>query len=86
MTVEDRLTGSLREGPDLERRATNSIPIETTVIQDRRGIVATSASELDEFSRILANQKLVELANKVDEVNPKQKEASTSINSNVFEI
>ena len=83
MTVEDRLTGFLRECRDLERRATNSIPIETTVIQDKRGIVVKSASELDEFSRILANQKL---ANKVDEVNPKQKEASTSINSNVFEI
>ena len=34
-----------------------------------------SASELDEFNRIVANQKLVELARKVDQVNPKQKEA-----------
>ncbi len=34
-----------------------------------------SASELDEFNRILANQKLVELAKKVDQVNPTQKEA-----------
>ena len=39
----------------------------------KRGIVARSASELDEFNRILANQKLVELARKVDLVNPKQK-------------
>ncbi|MGC1929467.1 MAG: hypothetical protein WA667_10870 [Candidatus Nitrosopolaris sp.] len=30
----------------------------------KRGIVVRSASELDEFNRILANQKLVELARK----------------------
>jgi hypothetical protein len=41
----------------------------------KRGIVLRSASELDEFNRILANQKLVELARKVDQVNPKQTEA-----------
>src|SRR5215472_7507774 len=40
----------------------------------KRGIVIRSASELNEFNRILGNQKLVELASKVDEVNPKQKE------------
>ena len=41
----------------------------------KRGIVVRSASELDEFNRILANQKLVKLARKVDLVNPKQREA-----------
>ena len=45
-----------------------------------------SASELDEFNRILANQKLVELARKVDLVNPKQKEATSIRGSDVFEI
>ena len=45
-----------------------------------------SASELDEFNRILANQKLVELARKVDLVNPKQKEDPAATGSNVFEI
>ena len=50
----------------------------------KRGIVVRSASELNEFNRILANQKLVDLARKVDMVNPKQKEAPTG--SNVFEI
>ena len=38
----------------------------------KRGIVIRSASELN---RILANQKLVELARKVDLVNPKKKKA-----------
>jgi hypothetical protein len=46
--------------------------------------VVRSASELDEFNRILANQKLVDLARKVDLVNPKQKEAPTATGSNVF--
>ena len=52
----------------------------------KRGIVIRSAAELNEFNRILANQKLVELARKVDEVNPKQKEAPTVTGTNVFEI
>ena len=52
----------------------------------KRGIVVRSASELDEFNRILANQKLVDLARKVDLVNPKQKGAPAATGSNVFEI
>jgi len=52
----------------------------------KRGIVVRSASELDEFNRILANQKLVELARKMDLVNPKQKEATSISGSDVFEI
>ena len=50
----------------------------------KRGIVVRSASELDEF--ILANQKLVDLARKMDQVNPKQKEAAAISSSNVFDI
>ena len=52
----------------------------------KRGIVVRSASELDQFNRILANQKLVDLARKVDLVNPKQKGAPAPTGSNVFEI
>ena len=52
----------------------------------KRGIVVRSASELDEFNRILANQKLVDLARKVDLVNPKQKGAPAATGSNIFEI
>ena len=52
----------------------------------KRGIVVRSASELDEFNRILSNQKLVELARNLDQVNPKQKEATTIGASDVFEI
>src|SRR5262245_59458337 len=52
----------------------------------KRGIVIRSASELDEFNRILANQKLVELTRKIDEINPKQKEATSEGRSDIFEI
>jgi hypothetical protein len=52
----------------------------------KRGIVIRSASELNEFNRILGNQKLVELASKVDEVNPKLKETPTATASDVFQI
>jgi len=44
----------------------------------KRGIVVRSASEHDEINRILSNQKLVELARKTDQVNPKQKEVTPS--------
>ena len=57
----------------------------TSSATKKRGIVIRSASELNEFNRILANQKLGELARKIDEVNPKQREAPTTIGS-VFEI
>jgi len=52
----------------------------------KRGIVVRSASELDEFNRILSNQKLVELARNLDQVNPKQKESTSIGSSDVFEI
>ena len=62
-------------------------PVDATgVVTKKRGIVIRSASELNEFSRILANQKLGELARKVDEVNPKQRESPTTPRSDVFEI
>jgi hypothetical protein len=52
-------------------------------VTKKRGVVVRSASDLDEFNRILANQKLVELAGKVDQVIPKQKKTG---GSEVFEI
>lgn len=47
-----------------------------------------SGSELDEFNHILANHKLIELARRIDEVNPKRKEEeeATALGSDVFEI
>jgi hypothetical protein len=48
-------------------------PVDATgAATKKRGIVIRSASELDQFSNILADQKLIELARRIDEVNPKQ--------------
>jgi hypothetical protein len=88
MTVEDRLSGFLKDARDWERRATNipgvfllklpssrtrqaAIAIEINPVDSagsatkKRGMVVRSTSALDEFNRILANQKLGELARKV---------------------
>ena len=52
----------------------------------KRGIVIRSASELDQFNNILADQKIIELARRIDEVNPKQKDEVGTTGSDVFEI
>jgi hypothetical protein len=52
----------------------------------KRGVVIRSASELSEISHLLTNQKLIELARNIDEVNPKQREAATIRSSDIFEI
>ena len=52
----------------------------------KRGIIVRSASELDEFNRILSNQKLIELARNMDQVNPKQMESASIRSPDVFEI
>jgi hypothetical protein len=52
----------------------------------KRGIVIRSASELDQFNNILADQKIIELARRIDEVNPKQNDEVGTTGSDVFEI
>ena len=52
----------------------------------KRGVLIRSASELNEISGLLMNQKLAVLARNIDEINPKQKEASTFSSSDIFEI
>jgi hypothetical protein len=54
-------------------------------LKDAKDWQRCSASELDDFNRILVNQKL-ELARKIDEINPKQKEATSVGRSDIFEI
>ena len=58
----------------------------TGAVTKKRGVVIRSTSELNQFNSILADQKLIELARRIDEVNPKQKEESTTTGSDVFEI
>jgi hypothetical protein len=48
-------------------------------------LIILSDRLLDEFNGILSNQKLVELARILEQVNPKKKEATTIGASDVFE-
>lgn len=53
----------------------------------KRGIVIRSASEPNQIISILSNPKLSELTVKIDEVNPKQKNAAaTGGRPDIFEI
>ena len=62
-------------------------PVDATgAATKKRGIVIRSTSELNQFNSILADQKLIELVRRIDEVNPKQKEEVGTIGSDVFEI
>jgi hypothetical protein len=56
-------------------------------ITKKREVVIRSSSELDEISRVLSQAKVGELSKKIDEVNPKREEVTTSkAGSDIFEI
>jgi hypothetical protein len=62
-------------------------PVDATgAVTKKRSIVIRSTSELDQFKNILVDQKLIELARRIDKVNPKQKEEVGPTGSDVFEI
>jgi hypothetical protein len=53
----------------------------------KRGVVVRSTTELDEINKLLSHPKLVELAKRVDEVNPERKLGSANTTEHdVFEI
>ena len=51
----------------------------------KRGIIIGAASELEEFSRLLSNPKVSQLAKMLEEVNPERKTTATT-SSDIFEI
>ncbi|HJT46794.1 MAG TPA: hypothetical protein VJ729_01335 [Nitrososphaeraceae archaeon] len=53
----------------------------------KKGIIIRSGSELDQINQLLANPKIIELAKKLETVNPKVKEAAVrSTSTDVLEI
>ena len=54
----------------------------------KKGIIIRSGSELEQFDQLLSNPKVVELAKKIEAVNPKNKEdtAKNGSNTEVFNI
>ena len=61
----------------------------TTITRKGRGIIIRSDLELEQFNKLLSNLKVLELAMKIEAVNPQIKEGtmrSSSTNTDVFEI
>ena len=53
----------------------------------KRGVVVRSTTELEEINKLLSHPKLVELAKRVDEVNPERKlGGENTTEHDVFEI
>jgi hypothetical protein len=54
----------------------------------KKGIIIRSGSELEQFNQLLSNPKVVELAKKIEAVNPKNNEdaANRSSATEVFDI
>jgi hypothetical protein len=61
----------------------NPINASTGLGTKKRGIIIRSNSELEQISQLLSNPKVVELANKIEAVNPASPRSS---NTDVFEI
>lgn len=63
----------------MHQNTLNHLPVgDAGTVTKKRGLVIRSASELNEFSRILANEKLAELARRrVDEVQSPVKKVIT---------
>jgi hypothetical protein len=68
----------------------NPINASTGLGTKKRGIIIRSGSELEQINQLLDNPKVIELAKKIEVVNPKTKEDSSSgrntCNTDVFEI
>ncbi|HYZ50054.1 MAG TPA: hypothetical protein VE593_04140 [Nitrososphaeraceae archaeon] len=66
------------------KKSPPSIGIEinpVNVATKKRGIIIRSGSELEQISHLLANPKVIELAKKMETVNPKIKEDDVSMSS-----
>ncbi|MFL6507205.1 MAG: hypothetical protein ACJ704_04625 [Nitrososphaeraceae archaeon] len=66
----------------------NPINAATGSATKKKGIIIRSGSELEQIKQLLSNSKVVELAKKIEAVNPKIKEDTNkrNIDTDVFEI
>ncbi|MFL6345904.1 MAG: hypothetical protein ACJ71A_10735, partial [Nitrososphaeraceae archaeon] len=66
----------------------NPIHATTGSATKKKGIIIRSGSELEQINQLLSNPKVVELAKKIEAVNPKIKEDTNkrNIDTDVFEI
>jgi hypothetical protein len=52
----------------------------------KRGVMIRSAAELEWIKDVLSNPKAVELAEKMDKVNPQKKESTSRTGTDIFEV
>jgi hypothetical protein len=66
----------------------NPINTNTGLGTKKRGIIIRSSSELEQFNQLLSNPKVIQLAKKIEAVNPENKEDTNKRNSttDIFEI
>lgn len=66
----------------------NPISAITGLATKKKGIIIRSGSELEQINQLLANPKVVELAKKLEVVNPRTKDdnSKSTDNTGVFEI
>ena len=73
----------------IEINLTNAASGSATTIR-KKGIIIRYGSELEQFNKLLSNPKVVELAKKIEAINPKSKEdtasSRSSSNNDVYEI
>ena len=64
----------------------NPINASTGLGIKKRGIIIRDGSELEQFSQLLSNPKVVELTKKIEAANPKSKEDTASSRSNNTDV
>jgi hypothetical protein len=70
----------------IEINPANATAAGATTIR-KKGIIIRAGSELEQFDQLLSNPKVVELAKKIEAINPKSKEDNArSDSSSVFEL
>ncbi len=71
----------------IEVNPTNTTTTGSTFTR-KKGIIIRDCSELEQFNQMLSNPKVVELAKKIEAINPKNKEdaANRSSDTGVFDI
>jgi hypothetical protein len=71
----------------IEINPTNTATAGSTFTR-KKGIIIRDGQELEQFDRLLSNPKVVELAKKIEAVNPKNKEdaSNRSSDTEVFDI
>ena len=72
----------------IEINPTNTTTTTGSTFTRKKGIIIRDGPELEQFNQMVSNPKVVELAKKIEAINPKNKEdaANASSDTEVFDI